>query len=169
MREIICEIGYIIRHSFPLCALCFLLLNSGCITRLNTPSGGPEITIHGLSPEKVKERFYNDLADNGFHITRNEGITVVATKEGDVADNIWFGTTWKPFVQKCIRMNFIVAADGGVRVLYHGFIKGGLGETEVRGDWWKVQWNLERLAADLEGRAAPPAPTAPKSPRISAR
>lgn len=152
-----------------LCSLCFLLLISGCATPLQTPSGAPEITIHGKSLEEVKQPFCNYLADRGFTLRRHEGSVVEADKNASSSQNILLGDLAHPTTQNRVVFNFLDSADG-IRVVYHGFnLSHAHGELELRGDWARVQWNLETIAAQLENRPPPPEPPPAKSPRISAR
>lgn len=143
---------------------------AGCATRLQTPSGGPEITVHGVGLERVKEAFCNDLASRGYAISRHEGAVVEADKNGDVADNIFFGTLAHPNTQKRVVLNFLPARDGGIRVLFHGYNRSAsFGDMELKGGWARIQYEMECVAAELEGRARPSAPPVEKGPRVSAR
>jgi hypothetical protein len=145
-----------------------LLALAGCATKLDTVSGGPEVVIHGVSLDVIKHAFSNQLADRGFAIKSDTGSVVIAEKEGDVSDNIWFGSPTHPYTQKRIVLNFL-ESNGATRVLYHGFnVSHAFGELELKGDWRHVQWTLECVAADLENRPRPAEPPRPAGPRVAA-
>jgi hypothetical protein len=154
--------------SFMRIVAVLLIALTGCATKLNTRSGGPEVTIHGATLETIKYSFCNQLADRGFNIKNDTGSAVIAEKDGDASDNILFGSPAHPNTQKRIVLNFL-ELDGATRVLYHGFnVSHSFGELELKGDWHHVQWTMECIAAEFENRPHPPEPPKPTGPRVAA-
>lgn len=148
-------------------SLAIMLAITGCAApKLNTRSGTPEVTI-AAPAEKIRARLANDLADHGFAAINSDPLSLVFEKEAGAAASVFFGSSFNPTAYYRARLTLIEDA-GSVRVLYHGYIISNRGsgfekQQEVSGDWQRVQYWLECVAADMESR---PRPTEPSKPQL---
>ena len=121
-----------------------MVLLEGCETRLNTRSGGPEVTIKGVPIDTVRTAYAHELAEEGFAVQLTKAGDVIGLKDSGVVSQ-YDEKTGSGGGRAKVRLNFL-QGDDGVRVLYHGFIGG----EEARGDWKDRQAKLERVAEKLE-------------------
>ena len=149
-------------------------LLTGCAApRLDTTSGKPEVKIYAPR-EKVEERITADLVNHGFLPIAADKLGLTFERAGTISENIFFGSQFNPTTHVRVRIVILPVADA-TRVIYHSSVVSNPGsafgsENELSGDWKRVQWWLECVAADLEARHRPdPLPPSPaaRSPKNS--
>jgi hypothetical protein len=139
-------------------------LLAGCATTSPMP-GSPQVIIH--APEDVvKNYMVNDLVDKKWNPVNDSQFTITLEREGSFAQDLFFGSQWNMHTVTRIRLMFINTGDA-TRVIYHAGIVTNPGsgferQIEINGDWWRVQYWLDCMAADLEKRTRPIMPPAPK-------
>jgi hypothetical protein len=143
----------------------------GCASYSPEP-GSPQVIIH--APENtVKNYLVNDLVNKKWNPVGDSQFTVTLDKAGGFWQNVFFGSQWNPQTVTRMMLTFIDTGDG-VRVIYHAAIVSNPGsgfqqQNEIDGDWPRVQYWLDCMAADLEKRERPPEPHWPPPAPVTMR
>ena len=153
-----------------LCILIAMVLLAGCAApRLDTASGRPEVTVNATKA-KVRALLIKQLVDRGYLVV-NETESMIQM-EGDAggAADFWFTNTLSGERPKTILRLNVIDTGGGIRVLMTAKLWRPTYRAELditnRDGLNRLQWFLDCMAAELEGRSLPPEP--PKPPTVPA-
>lgn len=155
------------------CSLLAVVLLSGCAApRLATPSGWPETTIPAPRA-KVKAAVLSELIAQRYQlISESESLLVLEGSMNAWADFWMTNTLTGERPRSRLRFTFLDAGEGtrvvvGITFTHAPGLNGRTAEQESLNatDYTRLQYLLDCIAADLEGRPRPPAPPPPPPAR----
>ena len=128
------------------------VLLAGCVApKMNTASGGPEVTINAPLA-KVKAEVASAIVNAGYNLTHSDDLTIEGKKEGGMFLTAMTASPANPTSFKVTRAN-LIQVDGGVRVLLRCFLTaGGRDDGEITGARQQEQALLDKIKSKCEAK-----------------
>ncbi len=144
-------------------AACFIVL-AGCVTpgKLDTPSGRPEVTIKGASPDDVANACAARVAREGWILERSDRFSVVAAgRTNNVLADAFFGSSYDR--ETWFRLTFSIVQQAGAVTVYgrwdivtnRGSAFERISPMDQQKHYEETQRILEEIKASVTSTAAP--------------